>query len=138
MEAAVVGKKDHCHGIVENVMFGQLGPMGTGTFNMALDIDMLNDAIMDHRLPVQNMLVAQADGGVTPGQVAMTLCNTNSPVWLEGNFKGESVTFSPLTMNGAEDPTNISFLGYGQSSLGAGVQEYFKKAYKWAQEITTR
>jgi DNA-directed RNA polymerase II subunit RPB1 len=120
MEAAAVGEKDDCHGIAENVMFGQLAPMGTGAFDVALDIDMLKDAIVDHRLPVQNMLAAQADGGMTPGQVAMTPYDTNSPAWSEGNFKGESAAFSPLAVNGGEDPANFSFLGYGQSPLGAG------------------
>ncbi|KIJ58730.1 hypothetical protein HYDPIDRAFT_163162 [Hydnomerulius pinastri MD-312] len=120
MEAAAVGEKDDCHGIAENVMFGQLAPMGTGAFDVALDIDMLKDAIVDHRLPVQNMLAAHADGGMTPGQVAMTPYDTNSPTWSENNFKGESAAFSPLAVNGGEDPANFSFLGYGQSPLGAG------------------
>ncbi|KAH7920489.1 DNA-directed RNA polymerase II, subunit 1 [Leucogyrophana mollusca] len=120
MEAAAVGEKDDCHGIAENVMFGQLAPMGTGSFDVALDIDMLKDAIVDHRLPVQNMLAAQADGGMTPGQVAMTPYDTNSPAWSESNFKGESAAFSPLAVNGGEDPANFSFLGYGQSPVGAG------------------
>ncbi|KAF8433958.1 hypothetical protein L210DRAFT_826106, partial [Boletus edulis BED1] len=39
MEAAAVGEKDDCHGIVENMMFGQLAPMGAGAFDVALDID---------------------------------------------------------------------------------------------------
>jgi DNA-directed RNA polymerase II subunit RPB1 len=41
MDAAAVGEKDDCHGIAENVMFGQMAPMGTGSFEVALDIDML-------------------------------------------------------------------------------------------------
>ena len=45
--------------------------MGTGSFEVALDIKMLKDAIVDHRLLMQYMLVAQIDGGMTPGQVAM-------------------------------------------------------------------
>ena len=72
MEAAVVGEKDDCHGVAGNVMFGQLVPMGTGAFDVVLDIDMLKDAIVDHRPLVQNILAAHADGGTTPGQVAMT------------------------------------------------------------------
>ena len=30
MEGVAVGEKDDCHGIAENIMFGQLAPMGTG------------------------------------------------------------------------------------------------------------
>jgi DNA-directed RNA polymerase II subunit RPB1 len=58
MEAAAVGEKDDGHGVAENVMLGQMAPMGTGLFEVALDIDMLKDAIVDHRLPVQTMLAA--------------------------------------------------------------------------------
>ncbi|KAF8972572.1 hypothetical protein BDZ97DRAFT_1901130 [Flammula alnicola] len=115
MEAAAVGEKDDCHGIAENVMFGQMAPMGTGAFEVALDIDMLKDAI--------SMLAAQIDGGMTPGQVAMTPYDTNSPLWQqEGLFKGDaaSASFSPLASNGGEDASNFQFLGYGQSPLGAG------------------
>jgi DNA-directed RNA polymerase II subunit RPB1 len=44
------------------------------------------------------MLVAQIDGGMTPGQVAMTPYDTNSPIWQDGLFKGDlaSAAFSPL------------------------------------------
>jgi DNA-directed RNA polymerase II subunit RPB1 len=49
MEAAA-GEKDDCHGIAENVMLGQMA-MGTGAFEVTLDIDMLKDAIVDHGLP---------------------------------------------------------------------------------------
>src|SRR3984957_8438514 len=34
MEAAAVGEKDDCHGVAENVMFGQMAPMGTGAFDV--------------------------------------------------------------------------------------------------------
>ncbi|KAJ7480001.1 DNA-directed RNA polymerase II, subunit 1 [Mycena galericulata] len=122
MEAAAVGEKDDCHGVAENVMFGQMAPMGTGAFEVALDIDMLKDAIVDHRLPVQSMLAAQADGGMTPGQVAMTPYDTNSPVWQDGVFKGDQASFSPLAANGSDDgPNFISFQpGWGQTPVGAG------------------
>ncbi|PAV21644.1 beta and beta-prime subunits of DNA dependent RNA-polymerase [Pyrrhoderma noxium] len=122
MEAAAVGEKDDCHGIAENVMFGQMAPMGTGAFEVALDMDMLKDVIVDHRLPVQNMLAAQADGGMTPGQVAMTPYDSNSPMWsTDMSFnKGEQAAFSPLAGNGGDDPSTISYLGFGQSPIGAG------------------
>ncbi|KAJ7833574.1 beta and beta-prime subunits of DNA dependent RNA-polymerase [Mycena leptocephala] len=41
LEAAAVGEKNGCCGVVENLMFGQMPPMGTGAFDVALDIDML-------------------------------------------------------------------------------------------------
>ena len=89
---------------------------GTGAFEVALDIDMLKDAIVDHRLPVQPMLAAQIEGGVTPGQVAMTRYDTNSPSH-DGLFKGDptSAAFSPLASNVGEDASSLQHLGYGQS-----------------------
>ena len=124
MEAAAVGEKDDCHGIAENVMFGQIAPMGTGAFDVALDMDMLKDVIMDHRLPVQSMLAAQADGGMTPGQVAMTPYDSNSPMWnSDMSFKGEQAAFSPLAVSGGgDDSANVTgYLGFGQSPMGAGA-----------------
>lgn len=121
MEAAAVGEKDDCHGVAENVMFGQMAPMGTGSFEVALDIDMLKDAIVDHRIPVQHMLAAQVDGGMTPGQVAMTPYDSNSPGWDQHTFKADSAAFSPLAVNSGEDPANFSFLGYGQSPRPGGM-----------------
>ncbi|KAK0440787.1 DNA-directed RNA polymerase II, subunit 1 [Armillaria borealis] len=105
MEAAAVGEKDDCHGIAENVMFGQMAPMGTGAFD---------DAIVDHRLPVQSMLAAHVDGGMTPGQVAMTPYDSNSPMW-------QDAAFSPLAVNGGgEDAASFQWLAFGQSPVGAG------------------
>ncbi|KAI0809109.1 beta and beta-prime subunits of DNA dependent RNA-polymerase [Irpex lacteus] len=122
MEAAAVGEKDDCHGIAENVMFGQMAPMGTGAFDVALDIDMLKDVIVDHRIPVHsNLLSASVDGGITPGQVAMTPYDSNSPMWSspEASFKGESAAFSPLVSNGGDDAPNFQYLPF-QSPLHSG------------------
>jgi hypothetical protein len=81
-------ERDDCHGITENVMFGQMAPMGTGAFDVALDMDMLKDVIVDHRLPMQSVLSAQVDAGMTPGQVAMTPYDSNSPMWNQESYKG--------------------------------------------------
>ncbi|KAI6004428.1 hypothetical protein F5J12DRAFT_893513 [Pisolithus orientalis] len=80
MEAAAIGGKDDCHSIAENVIFGQLVPMGT----------------------VQDLLAAHTVGSMTPGQVAMTPYDMNSPAWSEHNFKGKSATFSLLTVNSGQ------------------------------------
>ncbi|THH07234.1 hypothetical protein EW146_g9383 [Bondarzewia mesenterica] len=120
MEAAAVGERDDCHGIAENVMFGQMAPMGTGAFEVALDIDMLKDVIVDSNLPMQSMLAAHVEEGMTPGQVAMTPYDINSPTWTqEGLFKGETAAFSPLAGN-REEAANYAYLGFGQSPIGAG------------------
>ncbi|KAI6002405.1 hypothetical protein F5J12DRAFT_947886 [Pisolithus orientalis] len=119
-EAAAIGENNDCHGIAKKVMFGQLAPMGTGAFDVTLDINILKDAIVNHHLLVQNILTAHMDCSMTPSQVVMMPYDTNSPAWSESNFKGRSVALSPLAINGREDPANFLFLGYGKSPLGAG------------------
>ncbi|KIK60686.1 hypothetical protein GYMLUDRAFT_43543, partial [Collybiopsis luxurians FD-317 M1] len=110
MEAAAVRENDNCQGVTENVMFGQMAPMGTGTFEVALDIDMLKDP----------MLAAQVDGGMSPGQVAMTPYDTNSPMWDSHSFKGgEQAAFLLLAVNNQEEASNFPYLGWGTSSMGA-------------------
>jgi DNA-directed RNA polymerase II subunit RPB1 len=121
MEAAAVGERDDCHGIAENVMFGQMAPMGTGAFEVALDMDMLKDVIVDHRLPMQSVLSAQVDAGMTPGQVAMTPYDSNSPMWNQESYKGEAAAFSPLASNGGEESANFAYRGFGQSPHHAGA-----------------
>ena len=59
--------EDDCHGIAKNTR-----PDGSNehwVFKVALDMDMLKDVIVDRslRVPVQIMLAARADGGVTRG-----------------------------------------------------------------------
>ena len=103
-EAATVGERDECSGIAENVVFGQMAPMGTGAFDVALDIDMLKDVIVDHCLPVQTMMAAQVNAGMTPGHGAMTPYDRNSPMWKnDGAFKGEAAGFSPFAVNSGEE-----------------------------------
>ena len=107
--------------MVSQRTFGQMAPMDTGCFEVALD--MLKDVIVDHRLPlaVQIMFAARADGGMTPGQVAMTSIDSNSPIRANDMaFKGEQAAFSPLARNVAEDPASFSCCSFGQSPVGAG------------------
>lgn len=101
MEAAAVGEKNDCHGIAGNVMFDQIAPMGTGEFDVALDMDMLKNVIVNHLIPVRTFAAsASLDGGITPGQVAMTSDDSNSPMWnTDSSFKGETAAFSPLVSN---------------------------------------
>src|SRR5260370_36216036 len=105
-EAAMIGEKDDCHGIAENVLFGQMAPMGTGSFDVALDMGMLKDVIVDSRLPIQNMITTHAaDGATTPG--GMTQYDSSSPMYEEA-FKGDAVAFSPLAQSGGEVPSRCA------------------------------
>ncbi|CAE6495524.1 unnamed protein product, partial [Rhizoctonia solani] len=118
MEAAAVGEKDDCYGVAENVLFGQMAPMGTGSFDVALDVDMLKDVIVDQRLPIQNMMAAQMGGGMTPaGGLAMTPYDSASPMQAEA-WKSEGAAFSPLRTSADEGPGNFPFPAFPQSPMG--------------------
>ena len=45
MEAAAFSTCDNLQGVSENVMMGQLCPLGTGTFDLVLNEEMLKDAV---------------------------------------------------------------------------------------------
>ncbi|QRW05817.1 DNA-directed RNA polymerase III subunit C5 [Ceratobasidium sp. AG-Ba] len=121
MEAAAVGEKDDCYGVAENVLFGQMAPMGTGSFDVALDVDMLKDVIVDQRLPVQNMLAAQMNGSMTPaGPLAMTPYDSASPMQAEA-WKSEGAAFSPLMTND-EATGGFQFPPFPQSPRGPDSQ----------------
>jgi DNA-directed RNA polymerase II subunit RPB1 len=68
LEAAAIGELDDCRGISENVMLGQLAPMGTGELEVLLDPVMLDTVISDNgRMNLVPGLQAKgADGAATP------------------------------------------------------------------------
>lgn len=45
LEGAVLGEKDELKGVTENIMMGQLAPIGTGSFTLLLNEEMLKQAI---------------------------------------------------------------------------------------------
>ncbi|KAF8444250.1 DNA-directed RNA polymerase II, largest subunit [Kalaharituber pfeilii] len=49
LEAAAAGELDDCRGVSENIMLGQLAPLGTGEFQVYLDESMLSDVVIDNR-----------------------------------------------------------------------------------------
>jgi DNA-directed RNA polymerase II subunit RPB1 len=121
LEAAAVGEMDDCRGISENVMLGQLAPMGTGELELLLDPKMLETVISDNSkmglmagLPVKG---SGYDGAATP-------YDSGSPLQ-EGGYMGTpdyNASFSPIISSGSESPsgfggmTDYSSAGYGGMS----------------------
>lgn len=121
LEAAAVGDIDDCRGVAENVLLGQMAPMGTGAFDVALDMDMLKDVVVDHRLPVQNMLMAGLPGGMTPGG-AMTPYDNFSPLWSGGGGGAVgAAAFSPMQTSNNDDAGGFAYMAYGQSPMHGGM-----------------
>jgi DNA-directed RNA polymerase II subunit RPB1 len=121
LEAAAVGDIDDCRGVAENVLLGQMAPMGTGAFDVALDMNMLKDVVVDHRLPIQNMMSQGLTGGMTPGG-AMTPYDNFSPMGAgeAGGVLG-AAAFSPLQTSNNEDGGGFAYSGYGTTPMHGGM-----------------
>ncbi len=120
MEAAAQGDKDDCKGVAENVMLGQVAPMGTGAFDVQLDLTMLKEAISDQRGEVARMRL-QVAGGMTPG--GATPYGGGATPYDTGAYspymgKIQDAAFSPIGGSGGDDTFAYDGLGYGQSPVG--------------------
>lgn len=115
LEAAATGELDDCRGISENVMLGQLAPMGTGNFDVFLDPKMLETVISDNsRMGLMpGMPVKEGEG-----EGAMTPYDSGSPMADSGYLSLSSPTagnFSPIQGAGSETPA-----GFGTEYGGGG------------------
>ncbi|PWN50403.1 putative RPO21-DNA-directed RNA polymerase II, 215 kd subunit [Violaceomyces palustris] len=118
VEAAAMGDVDDCKGVAQNVLLGQLAPMGTGAFELNLDIDMLKDVIVNHSLPYDTMLASRgmdASGGKTPG--GMTPYDSSSPSSDDAFRVHEQAMFSPLAQAGGDEGGYNDYLSAGQSPM---------------------
>ena len=108
LDAAACGELDDCRGISENVMLGQLAPLGTGEMDIMLDQKMLDTVISDNsRLGfMQGIGVkgsALADGAATPydsGSPLQEVSYLSSP--------DHAANFSPIVNSGGESPSGFN------------------------------
>ena len=122
LEAAACGELDDCRGVSENVMLGQLAPLGTGELEVFLDQKMLDTVISDNaRLGfMQNIGVKGAnvvDGAATPydsGSPLQEVNYLNSPDY--------GANFSPIVNSGGESPRG--FTEYRAQGFGGGFSPY--------------
>ncbi|KAF1811346.1 beta and beta-prime subunits of DNA dependent RNA-polymerase [Eremomyces bilateralis CBS 781.70] len=115
MEAAAVGELDDCRGVSENVILGQLAPLGTGDMEILLDQEMLNLMPKDNRrlgLGAEVGNIGQFDdtGASTPYQLG-------SPTH-EGLMAGVdyNAPFSPMVEAGTAEAGG--FTSYGRDYDG--------------------
>jgi DNA-directed RNA polymerase II subunit RPB1 len=113
LEAAAIGELDDCRGISENVMLGQMAPMGTGAFDVQLDPKMLETVISDNSrmglMPGMPIKDGGMDGAATP-------YDSHSPLSDSGYLSMSSPAagnFSPIQGAGSETPTGFPSTEYG-------------------------
>ena len=103
LEAAASGELDDCRGVSENVMLGQLAPLGTGELEVFLDQDMLNTVISDNarfgimpNIGIKGNMVP--DGAATP-------YDSGSPLGDTGYLGSpDGAAFSPIVQPGGGTP----------------------------------
>ncbi|KAF2731593.1 beta and beta-prime subunits of DNA dependent RNA-polymerase [Polyplosphaeria fusca] len=116
LEAAGFGELDDCRGVSENIMLGQLAPMGTGEFDLVMDNSMLLTMVEDNTyMRGGAAAAAYADGG------AATPYDLGSPTY-EGGLGGPTyadASFSPLAVPGGGDQGGFSVYGgqYGDGGF---------------------
>ncbi|KAI0007643.1 beta and beta-prime subunits of DNA dependent RNA-polymerase [Xylariaceae sp. FL0662B] len=124
LEAAATGELDDCRGISENIMLGQLAPMGTGHFNVYLDPKMLDTVISDNSrmglMPGMTIKGSPMEGAATPYDTGSPMADSGyglslaSPSMAMGNF-------SPIA-NTSDAPTGFGteYGGFGSASPYGG------------------
>ena len=122
LEAAVAGELDDCRGVSENVMLGQLAPLGTGELDVLLDQNMLDTVISDNaRLGIMPNLAMKGSnlpaGAATPYDSGSPLQESS---YLEPPDFGAS--FSPMANSGAETPGG--FTEYQAPGFGGGMSPF--------------
>ncbi|KAI1495581.1 DNA-directed RNA polymerase II subunit RPB1 [Biscogniauxia marginata] len=117
LEAAAIGELDDCRGISENVMLGQLAPMGTGHFQVFLDPKMLDTVISDNSrmglMPGMTIKGSQVDGAATPYDTGSPMADSGYGMSLASPSMGMG-NFSPIVGAGSDTPT-----GFGTEYGGA-------------------
>jgi len=118
LEAATVGELDDCRGISENVMLGQLAPMGTGELEVLLDPKMLDTVVNNNGRLNPDQMTVRGDGG------AATPYDTGSPLndggYLSPNYDS---AFSPIQTGGSATPGGFA-TEYGQHTGFGGASPY--------------
>jgi len=123
LEAAATGELDDCRGISENIMLGQMAPMGTGNFDTFLDPKMLETVISDNSrmglMPGMPIKEGEAEGAATP-------YDTGSPMGDSGYHSMSSPAagnFSPIQGAGSETPAGFG-TEYGNGGFGGAMSPY--------------
>nr|ANJ43281.1 RNA polymerase II largest subunit [Sugiyamaella mastotermitis] len=121
LEAAGVAELDDCKGVSENIMLGQIAPLGTGSFDVYLDDESLSSLPVDYSNVGQDAAYPRESGAIADG--AATPYDTRSPMHdSHVGLADSGAAFSPLAQSGLADDRGgfTEYGGFGQSPFGAG------------------
>lgn len=119
LEAAAAGELDDCRGVSENLILGQVAPVGTGTMEILLDQNLLSTVVTDN----SNLGLGGAIGVKGSQQLlegAATPYDSGSPMQ-DTNYLGSpdyGASFSPIAATGSDEAGG--FTDYHPGFGGAG------------------
>ena len=118
LEAAAAGELDDCKGVSENLILGQVAPVGTGSMDVLLDMNMLSTVVQDNShfglMGGIGIKTAQqlAEGAATPYDSSSPM---SDPGYVSGPDFGSN--FSPMATN---DDNTGGFSEYQPNAYGSG------------------
>ncbi|KAH3680951.1 hypothetical protein WICMUC_000094 [Wickerhamomyces mucosus] len=117
LEAGAAAELDDCRGVSENVILGQLAPVGTGAFDVMIDDKALKDAPISANAPIieeGGYATDYNDGGATQYD-----SGAFTPSHSTYEASADDVVFSPMIHAGGSEATTGGFTAYG-----GGASEY--------------
>ncbi|CCD22371.1 DNA-directed RNA polymerase II subunit RPB1 NDAI_0A02130 [Naumovozyma dairenensis CBS 421] len=113
-EAGASAELDDCRGVSENVLLGQMAPIGTGAFDVMIDEESLVKYMPEQKIME---LEGEEDGGATPYSNESGLINTEIDV-------KDELMFSPLVDAGTTDAMAGGFTAYGGADYGGATSPF--------------
>ena len=113
-EAGASAEVDDCRGVSENVILGQMAPIGTGAFDVMIDEESLVKYMPEQKV---TELEHGKEGGVTPYSSESGLVNADI------DLKDE-LMFSPLVDSGSSDAMAGGFTAYGGADYGGATSPF--------------
>ena len=125
LDAAASAELDDCRGVSENIMLGQLAPLGTGAFDV-----LLNDSILmefsANRAAGAAMVGSPSAMSYTAGDGSATPYDNFSPVVDHlGTGSLGAAAFSPITQPGMSEMAKGGFTEYGGFASPGGAASPF-------------
>ena len=113
-EAGASAELDDCRGVSENVLLGQMAPVGTGAFDVMIDEESLVKYMPEQKI---TELEVGEEGGATPYSDDHGLANADIDV-------KDELMFSPLVDSGASDAMSGGFTAYGGADYGSATSPF--------------
>lgn len=113
-EAGASAELDDCRGVSENVILGQMAPIGTGAFDVMIDEESLVKYMPEQKIAE---IEDGQDGGVTPYSNESGLVNADLDV-------KDELMFSPLVDSGSNDAMAGGFTAYGGADYGEATSPF--------------